>query len=239
MKIFVIGLIALACFDLFQGGHLMFEAYWKVFGLSENSTAYDYNSAPTWKARTFEERMCNDGVCLTKQDWACGFSVELSDDESSEDGHLYGDWNEAVVDCFWKVARNVEVWTRLDKIRMICGRRFMSTSSSSSDASPEKCKTIGGQWEKRQRVWGDEDEILKRAGVNRPFHKDDPEVDQSSLQPPTLPSALPAPTPTHEGNYFDRFDNDPRPIAIPPTATDGKDPFKELFEKANEPKAPK
>ena len=153
----LIGVFLLVGYDLWKGD-LIAEVAWKIFGLSGESTAYDYNVASFNKQSVFDNMMCNDGVCLAQKDWRCGFTIE---DLKHSD---YSDWNEAVRDCFAKMVTRVEAWTKLDKIRMICGRHFMQFHPRPSE-NAEQCKAAGGEWGKSLVIWLDEAELLTRAGI--------------------------------------------------------------------------
>ena len=52
--------------------------YWSLAGLSGDDTAYDLLSANLEKYLQFYAHKCDDGVCLTHEDWACGFTINSS-----------------------------------------------------------------------------------------------------------------------------------------------------------------
>ena len=136
--------------------------YWSFAGLTGNDTAYDYLSANVDKQVQFQGVMCNDGVCLTHADWACGFTI---DSLSSEYSEQYDDWYEAVDDCFDKIVKVVPVYTSLDKVRKICGRFYMQFESAGTPATKDGCRTAGGQWGVRSQLYDDEEDIVRKAGL--------------------------------------------------------------------------
>jgi len=134
--------------------------YWSVVGLDGSNTAEDYLSASLEKERRFEITMCNDGVCLAKLDWRCGFTINSSNFEHEE----YGDWYEAVDDCFGTLVRVVPLYTPLDKVRKICGRHYMQFDPHQGETR-EQCEAKGGEWGVKKMLWSDEEALLEKAGI--------------------------------------------------------------------------
>jgi hypothetical protein len=131
-----------------------------VAGLYGRDTAYDFHTASTDKAVHFISTMCNDGVCLANLDWDCGFTIDILEFDSEK----YGNWDEAVVDCFYKLLRIVPLYTSLDKVRKICGRHYMQFDPL-PELNREECEAEGGKWGIAKPIWSDEEALLREAGI--------------------------------------------------------------------------
>jgi hypothetical protein len=90
----------------------------------------DYRNANVQDSMRFRLRLCRNGECLTKQDWACGFT---NGDEEAFDR------------CFDMVEAKASPSITLDDARKYCGNltmRFVGERHS----TPEKCQAAGGNW---------------------------------------------------------------------------------------------
>ena len=147
--------------DFFSGSTIYNWLLWQGFGLSGNSSAYDYLTSSIAKRVKFSQLMCDDGVCLDPIDWKCGFTVNSPKFQSEQ----FLDWDEAVNQCFDKMVRVVPVYTELDKVRKICGRRYMQFDPDMSSVSKLDCEAQHGIWGAKIVHWSDEADLLKRLGL--------------------------------------------------------------------------
>jgi hypothetical protein len=128
IPILVIGLIVLGL--VFSNNIL------NLFRLDQNDTVYDFYTADAETAVDWMMRMCSDGEYLDHKDWACGFELEYEDVEK-------------VQDCFYDVSKEVKPWTKLDKVRKLCGKRHATFTGKLSNK--QDCEEAGDSWGKLSR----------------------------------------------------------------------------------------
>lgn len=108
-----------------------------LFGLNGDNTVYDFMAASSDARIDWMLNMCNDGECLNKIDWRCGF-----------DNH--DNYDEVVSDCFYKLAPKLEPWVKIDLLRKYCGVGYAKFTGTTG--SPERCKAKGGTWGQKSKV---------------------------------------------------------------------------------------
>lgn len=102
----------------------------RAVSLDITDTVADYRQAHVEDVVRFRMRLCRNGECLTRQDWACGFT---NGDEEAFDR------------CFDDVVARAAPSLRLDDARSYCGNltmKFVGTTYS----TPERCRSAGGNW---------------------------------------------------------------------------------------------
>jgi hypothetical protein len=161
-KYFIFGLVAFFAFEFMNNWSLSSDVYWSVMGLDGRSTAYDYMSSTTETRLRFTNNLCDNGVCLDEVDWRCGFTIDSLEFESEN----HNDWNDAVESCFTQLARVAPVYTKLDKIRKICGRHYMQFDPLSGETI-QKCTKVNGKWGVKIRLFSDEEELISKAKIKK------------------------------------------------------------------------
>jgi hypothetical protein len=151
----VAGFIAIsASMYLSSGFNLPLDLYRQWFGLSPTSTVADYRAASEGAKSYWLDRMCNNGVCLHRVDWECGFSMAPAHPvEFDPDVEVF---NANVRKCFTGLVAKAPLADNLGKLRLICGRRHM-VFAGETYSDPKKCAEAGGQWGKKITVFADED----------------------------------------------------------------------------------
>lgn len=143
-----------------SGWKISSDVYWRLFGLTGASTAYDYLSAPGGTKFHFYQHLCDDGVCLDRVDWECGFTIASPKFEHPK----FLNTREAIQSCFSDVVTKVPVYIWLDEIRKMCGRAYMVFDPESQWMTAEKCKSLGGQWAVKGKAWEREKIYLENLG---------------------------------------------------------------------------
>lgn len=140
-----------------------YNAGWDFFfGLSDTDTVKAYRSADVEAAIAYNKQLCLDGTCLTDVDWQCGFTTDWRGDENE----WYGEFREALGDCFSAMIQVAPEEASLLKISRICGRHFMVFRPRSTERTPEDCAAAGGQWGRKAVLWDDEASLRIMAGMN-------------------------------------------------------------------------
>lgn len=121
---FVIGSVMLVTMPVF-GDSLL-----RTVSLDITDTVDDYRRARVEDAVRLQMRLCRNGECLTRQDWACGFNN--------------GD-QEAFDRCFDDLVAGAAPSVRLDAARKYCGNLTMKFAGTTY-STPEKCQSAGGNW---------------------------------------------------------------------------------------------
>ncbi len=158
-----VAIIFLLPIELRNGWQFSSGVYWTFVGLDGENTAYDYLSSPIEKKLHFTNGMCDDGVCLHKIDWRCGFTIDSLGFESEN----FLNWNEAVDRCFGKLANVVPMHTPLDKLRKICGRFYMQFDPDQTGTTEQACAKENGKWGEKISLYSDEEELLAKAKIEK------------------------------------------------------------------------
>jgi hypothetical protein len=163
LKFVAVALVILIPVELKNGWQFSSGLYWSFVGLNAENTVYDYLSSPLEKKLHFTNSMCNDGACLHKVDWRCGFTIDSLEFESEN----FMNWNEAVDSCFGKLAKAAPVYTSLDKLRKICGRHYMQFDPNQTGATQQACSEAEGKWGERITIYSDDEELLAKAKIEK------------------------------------------------------------------------
>lgn len=135
--------------------------YYRWAGIDWNDTVADYRSASVGNAVHLLTTICDNGRCIHKIDWACGFTTGAWRFEHEE----FGDFIEAVDDCFHKLVELSPLSRKLDVLRKICGRHYMTFDQRAAQVTEERCESAGGVWGEKPRVpWGHQ-LLLLEAGI--------------------------------------------------------------------------
>lgn len=102
----------------------------RAVSLDITDTVDDFRRARVEDAVWLQMRLCRNGECLTRQDWACGFT--------NGDAETFDRCFDGVVA---RAARSVG----LDDARKFCGNLTM-TFAATTYSTPEKCQSAGGSW---------------------------------------------------------------------------------------------
>jgi hypothetical protein len=132
------------------------ERYHANFGLSAKSTALDFRAASTAARMHWLSKMCDDGECLHRVDWYCGFSIRRADSDSESEAKVFV---ENVESCFLTLAKAAAATETLGKLRLICGRKHM-VFAPERDVTPAQCAKEGGKWGQKIKLFADEDQYL-------------------------------------------------------------------------------
>lgn len=100
------------------------------FSLDITDTVGDLRKASVTDAVRLRMRLCNNGECLTRRDWACGFD---NGDEEDFDS------------CFEDVLATADPSLPLDTARKYCGNLTM-TFVGAIYSDEERCQRAGGVW---------------------------------------------------------------------------------------------
>lgn len=106
------------------GINLPMRTYRSWFGLGANSTVAEYRGASETARAYWLDKICNDGRCLDTIDWLCGFALidRTSDDpDAATDAYVT-----KVTSCFKSLIAISPLRGRISRLRLICGRRYMS-----------------------------------------------------------------------------------------------------------------
>lgn len=145
------------------GWKLVTELYHEIFSLGINDTVEDYTKSPIEQVvRLHMNGFCNNGTCITKSDWVCGFITETWKFDHDE----FSSYSEALDDCVRKLIRTFAKEAKLEKIAIICGRHYMTFDPRSTGATPEHCEKAGGVWGVKTPLWADDEYLLTVAGVH-------------------------------------------------------------------------
>ncbi len=106
------------------------DALLREISLDLTDTIGDYRQADVEDVVRFHSGLCRNGECLTREDWACGFSN--GDDEAFDR-------------CFNAVVARADPSVRLEAARKYCGNRTMEFTGSLY-SNPERCQSAGGRW---------------------------------------------------------------------------------------------
>ena len=133
----------------------------RLFGLTWNDTVADYRSASISKRIYLHEGICEDGECLHKMDWTCGFVTETWRFEHSD----FGLFSEALEDCFGRLTKVAPPATKLDVLRKVCGRHYMTFDARAAGSSMDRCDEAGGIWGEKPPVAPTTRLLLLEAGI--------------------------------------------------------------------------
>lgn len=106
------------------------DALLRAFSLDFTDTVAAYREAHVEDVVRLRMRLCWNGECLTKRDWACGFTN--------------GD-TEAFDRCFDHVVERAAPLVRLEDARKFCGNLTMKFVGETY-STPEECVAAGGKW---------------------------------------------------------------------------------------------
>jgi len=149
------GLHCPVCIMYLQSGfNLPLEVYRRWFGLTSASTVAEYRAASEGAQSYWLDHMCNGGVCLHLVDWRCGFSI--APEHPVEHDPDVEAFDAKVRKCFTALVAKAPLAEKLEKLRLICGRRHM-VFAGETYSNPKQCAEAGGQWGKKIRVFADED----------------------------------------------------------------------------------
>jgi hypothetical protein len=144
----VIMLTIIVLYGFTQGVNVPLALYRSWFGLTGNGTVADFRSASIGDRVYWLEHMCNSGVCLHLIDWRCGFAPK------------YPEFNDRVNACFTSLASRAPLSDTLDKLRLVCGRKYM-VFVDQEFSTPAACVKAGGQWGKKLRLYSDENDYVE------------------------------------------------------------------------------
>ncbi len=100
--------------------------YLHWFGLGPANTVYDFQTASHSAQTHFLVHKCDNGVCESLKDWACGFEVDY--DAPGLD------------DCVMADLHQAPAWKKLGDLLKICGKKFQRFTGAYRD--PAHCKEL-------------------------------------------------------------------------------------------------